>query len=245
MRISMKLALSKFFVLGFGALALAFGCLEARAEGGLLQDFDSLGGNNVLLEKAKALNPDTKVQVVQDRIVNRRMRLEIAPEYSSVLGGDPYNHTQNVGGNLHFHFTPQFSLGLKYNYSFNQLRPEGESLINDRELTKDGPIIPDIDYMKSQYMAVLNWYPIYGKMNLYDLGVAHFDIYALVGGGQVELKSGRTPTYTAGGGVGFWISQHLTARAELRYQGYKARRYDAQEVEMNTSVLSLQIGYLL
>ena len=220
-------------------LLFAFG---ARAD--LLQDFDSLGGNAVLLERAKALNPDARIQVVQDRVVNRRLRTEIAPEYSQVFGGDPYAKTQNVGANLHFHLTPRWSVGLKYNYSFSQLRPEGDSLIHDRDLTKDGPIVPDIDFVKQQAMALVNWYPIYGKMNLHDLGVAHFDIYTLLGGGQVELRSGRTPTYTAGGGVGFWLSQHLTARGEIRYQAYKVQRLGEEE-EMKTTVMGIQIGYLL
>ena len=80
-------------------------------------------------------------------------------------------------------------------------------------------------------------------MNLYDLGVTHFDIYAVLGGGQVFLNSGNAPTYTAGGGIGFWFSQHLSTRAELRYQGYKAKRLDG-EAQMSLTVADIQVGYL-
>ena len=214
-----------------------------KTRGGILKDFDTLGGNDVLLDKAKALNPETRVRVVQNRIVSRRNRVELAPEYSNVLGGDPYNKTQNVGINVHYHITPNWSVGAKYAYSFNELRPEGNSLINDPNVASQA-LIADIDYPKSQMMALVNWYPFYGKLNIFDLGVAHFDVYAIGGYGTIELKSGRHPTYTGGGGVGFWISQHLTARAEVRYQEFKAQHYNG-EVEMNTTVLGLQVGYLL
>jgi outer membrane immunogenic protein len=209
----------------------------------LLQDFDSLGGNDVLLEKAQALNPEAQIRVVQDRIVSRRMRVEFSPEYSNVLGGDAYNKTQNLGFNMHWHITPRWSLGAKYNYSVNQLRPEGEFLIQDTSVTGKA-FIPQIDFPKSQAMALVNWYPIYGKMNLYDLGVAHFDVYALIGAGQIELKSGSTPTYTAGGGIGFWVSQHLTTRLELRWQGYEASRYTGT-TKMDLTVAGVQFGFML
>lgn len=210
---------------------------------GLLEDFNSLGGNDVLLEKARALNPDASIRVVQQRIVNRRNRVEFAPEYSNVIGGDSYTNTHNIGLNFHYHISPRWSVGAKYNYSMNSLRPEGEHLIEDKASTGSA-MVPDIDYPKQQMMALVSWYPIYGKMNLYDLGVAHFDVYALVGAGQIELKSGRTEAYTAGGGVGFWISQHLSTRLELRYQTYSAIRYEG-ETKMDTMVAGLQMGYLL
>jgi outer membrane immunogenic protein len=228
-------------LLGFAVLLAA---LSANGQAsGLLKDFDTLGGNDVLLERAKALNPDATIRVVQDRVVSRRKRVELSPEYSNVLGGDSYNMTHNIGVNAHFHFTPQWSMGLKYNYSFNQLRPEGQFLIEDG-VGAGQPIIPDIDFPKSQALALINWYPIYGKMNLYDLGVAHFDIYAIVGGGQIDLKSGSSATYTAGGGVGLWISQHLSTRFEMRYQNYRAVRYTGA-VDMHTTVAGIQFGYLL
>lgn len=224
-----------------GAIATIGGVGQAKAD--LLQDFDSLGGNDVLLEKAQALNPEVRVRVVQDRIVQRRNRWEFSPEISSVFGGDAYNSTQNVGLNAHYHITPHWSVGAKYNYSFNQLRTEGEALIAEAK-AKDSATIPDIDFPKQQMMAVVNWYPVYGKMNIFDLGVAHFDLYALAGAGQIQLRSGSTGVYSFGGGIGFWISQHLSTRIEVSQQVYKAKRFNG-EVGMNTSVAGVQIGYML
>ena len=216
---------------------------ETAMSADLMKDFDTLGGNDVLLAKAKALNPEAQIRIVQDRVVSRRRRVEISPEFSSVLGGDAYNMTSNLGLNAHYHFTPQWSVGLKYSYSFNQLRQEGEYLINDVSVSGKAQI-PQIDFPKQQAQLVVNWYPIYGKMNLYDLGVVHFDIYALAGGGQIELKSGMTTSYTAGGGIGLWVSQHLSTRFELRYEGYTAKRYTG-DTNMNTTVAGIQVGYML
>ncbi len=224
-------------------LATGLFSVETAMSADLMKDFDTLGGNDVLLEKAKALNPEAQIRIVQDRVVSRRRRVELAPEFSSVLGGDAYNMTSNIGINAHYHFTPQWSVGLKYSYSFNQLRQEGEYLINDVSVSGKAQI-PQIDFPKQQAQLVLNWYPIYGKMNLYDLGVVHFDVYALAGGGQIELKSGMTTSYTAGGGIGLWVSQHLSTRLELRYEGYTAKRYTG-DTNMNTTVAGIQVGYML
>ncbi len=45
--------------------------------------------------------------------------------------------------------------------------------------------------MKDEALALLNWYPFYGKLKLSDRKVLHFDVYALGGGGQARLLSGR------------------------------------------------------
>ena len=215
----------------------------AAEQDGILKDFDSLGGNKDLLQQVGNGQAKLSTQVVQDRIVKRRNRFEIAPEVGTVLGGDSYNKTTNYGINLHYHINPHWSLGAKYMYSANKLTKEGENIINDVAATGKGQI-PDIDYPKSETLALVNFYPIYGKMNLYDLGVVHFDIYALGGYGTIDLKKGSTNTWAAGGGIGLWFSQHLTTRLELYYQTYQAQRYTGKAA-MDLTVASVQIGYML
>lgn len=211
----------------------------------LLQDFDSLGGNKVLLEKAQALNPEQNVFVVQDRIVSRKNRFEIAPEFHSVLGGDNFLISRAMSLNAHFHFNPQFSIGAKYSRMFNQLSQDGENLLNDSALNMRGrSLVPDIDYPVSQWLATFDYYPIYGKFNFFNRGIVHFDVYGLLGAGNIQLASGSSSTWTAGTGMGFWISQHLTARLELRYQNYNAQRYTGA-YKVDATVLGLQMGYLL
>jgi hypothetical protein len=49
---------------------------------------------------------------------------------------------------------------------------------------------------------------------------------------------------TAGGGFGFWFSQHLTSRLELRYLNYESERL-AGAANMKLMVANFGLGYLL
>jgi len=213
-------------------------------------DFDSLGGNKVLMERAKALEPEMQVEVVQQRTVSRRNRIEIAPEFSGTFGGDVYNRTKNLGLNLQYHFTPRWSVGLKHNQAFNTLTTEGENMMNqaiqeyEKHPSKPTTAFPQIDYPKAETLALVNWYPIYGKMNLLDKGISHFDLYVIGGYGQVQLSSGVTSTYTGGGGIGFWFNQNFTSRLEMRYQNYKAK-YLTGDKSMDLAIASVQMGWML
>lgn len=224
-------------------LLLFFGALTTASAADVLEDFDKLGGNEVLLEKARALQPDAEVSVVQDRLVKRHYRLEIAPEFGAVLGGDPYSNTRAFGLNAYFHINPYISIGAKYNHIGNEATSEAESLVNETAKVYNGKaFVPDVDYAKSQRMGLVNVYPFYGKVNVFNR-IAHFDIYGVLGYGTIDLRSGSTSTWTTGAGVGFWVTNNFTARWELRYQNYKAQRYTG-EADMNLTVSSLQAGYM-
>lgn len=213
-------------------------------------EFDSLGGNKTLLEKAKALEPEVNVSIVQNRFVSRTKRVEIAPEFSGTFGGDTYTRTRNLGLNLHYHFNPRWSVGFKYNHSFNALTPEGESLVNasiedyKKNPSSPGVAYPDMDYQKNESMATVNWYPIYGKLNLLDQGVLHFDMYVLAGAGQVQMSSGASSSYTGGAGIGMWFTKNFTSRFEMRYQNHRARYLDGDK-NLDLAVASLQMGWML
>ncbi len=213
-------------------------------------EFDSLGGNKIFLDKAKALQPEKSVSIVQNRTVSLEKRIEIAPEFSGTFGGDTYTRTKSIGINAFYHFNPHWAIGAKYNYSFNSMTPEGEALANQAyeqyQKNPANPTIgyPQLDYQKSETMALFNYSPIYGKMNLFDKSIAHFDFYFLGGYGQMVLSSGDTPTYTAGGGLGFWINQHFSTRIEMRYQNYTAKYFEVEK-NMDLAVASMQIGWLL
>lgn len=231
-------------------LSLLFASGLSHAEKPSEPDFDTLGGNAILLEKARALQPEKEVRVVQARTVDRRRRTELNFDLSGVMGGETYMHTQTVGVAANYHFNPRWSVGVKYNYAFNSLTAEGEAMVEraeaDFQANPENPGVPypELDYVKDEALAIVNWYPIYGKLNLLDRAVAHFDIYALVGGGQMRLRSGPTSTYTAGAGVGLWLNPHLSTRFEVRYQGYTARYLTGTE-DMDLTVASLQMGWLL
>jgi outer membrane immunogenic protein len=238
----MKFNSRLFFLLS--ATALMSG---AAAWADLSTDMNSLGGNKDLIRRARALDPDSRVAVVQNRTVDRNLRLEIGVNYGTVTGGDPYVRTDNLGAHLDFHFTPRWSVGARYYNSNNGLTPEGKRVFDNANSvgpTGGNYLRPDVDYATDTYMGVINWYPMYGKLNMLDMGVAQFDIYFLGGGGQIMLSSGSAPVWTAGGGLGFWLAQHLSMRTEVRYQTYEDQIYSGSR-QLNQVILSATLGFLL
>ena len=216
----------------------------------LTQEFDSLGGNAILLEKAKALNPDIKVGVVQNRIVNRTKRHELYPEYSNVLGGDAYLESQAVGLNYQFHITPRWSIGLKYAYYFNKLSEEGQANVrkakeNADNEDVDAALVPDLDWTKDQVMATVNWYPLYGKFNILDQAIVHFDLYLMGGYGQNRLRRKSADAISLGAGLGLWLTKNLTARLEVRYEKYEVQRQKGIADDYEMQIGSLSLGYML
>lgn len=220
------------------------------------QEMDSFGGNEALYLKAKALNPEVENEVVQDRFIERTNRFEFSPEFSSVFGGDAYNRTNNAGINVHYHINPKWSVGVKYNYGFNNLTPEGKSMVDRASqaaaVNPQDPnyLFPQVIYPKSELLGMVNWYPIVGKLSFGRYGVAHFDTYFMAGYGTMELGSnsplaaGSSPVASLGAGLGFWLSPKVTTRIEYRAEQYTAEYYDRTE-DMLTGVASVQLGWML
>ncbi|MGE0529414.1 MAG: outer membrane beta-barrel domain-containing protein [Bdellovibrionales bacterium] len=216
--------------------------------GDLTQEMDALGANRDLMKKARAIDPKNRVRVVQNREVDRHLRFEFGVSYGMNAGGDPYVSTDSLGGQVDFHITPRWSVGGRYYNHSNSLNSEGKKVFDEaaREHAAGNNKyrVPDTDSAHDSWLGVLNWYPIYGKTNLFDITIAQFDIYLLGGAGQINLASGSAPLYTAGGGVGMWITQHVSTRLEARWQGYQDEVYDGSR-DINQTVLTATLGFLL
>ncbi|MFS4460136.1 outer membrane beta-barrel domain-containing protein [Bdellovibrio sp. HCB2-146] len=233
-------------------LALIFALLVTpSAFADVEQELDSFGGNQALYEKAKALNPEIENNVVQNRFVERSRRFEFAPEFSGVAnGGDTYNRTTSAGMNVHYHINPSWSVGAKYNYSFNALTPEGKEMVERANQAADANpkdpnyLYPQVVYQKSEVLGFVNWYPVVGKLSFGKRGVAHFDTYLTAGYGTIELSNGSSPLATLGVGMGFWLGRHMTTRVEYRGEQYTAQYYDKSQ-NMLTGVASVQMGWML
>ncbi len=212
------------------------------------EDIDSLGGNKDLMTLAEGIKSSSRTRIVQDRIVDRNLRLELGLSYGGVMGGDSYVKSQTIGAALDFHITPRWSVGARYYDYSNNLTAEGDRMFsNARASAAAGGTAQfvDIDYPLHAMMAVVNWYPIYGKTSFMDLGVTQFDIYLTAGGGQVSLnQGGDTAIYTGGAGVAAWLSKNFSLRAEGRYQKYSDRIVTGTR-NMDSGVASLGIGWML
>lgn len=163
-----------------------------------------------------------------------------------VEGGNPFLNSSAVGGIAELHISPKFSLGVRYANFDNKLNSEAENryeIAEKNPYTKDS-IVPEIDSPFNSTHGVLSWYPIYGKMNMLDLGISQFDIYLLGGYGQVNLKSGSSTSWTVGGGIGVWLSQHLSSRFEVRQMSYQDQVTTGSR-NMDMTFVSLAIGVLL
>ena len=139
-------------------LILVLGSVTAFAQSkpeSVDESFEKLGGNDSLYETARSIQGQTEIQIVQNRTVNRSHRWEIAPSYENFVGGDSYSRPEGYGLNIHYHFNPQLSLGVKSSFMANKLTPEGSNLIHDTSASGTG-IIPDIDYLKQQNLVQLD-----------------------------------------------------------------------------------------
>lgn len=210
----------------------------------VVEDFDSLGGNEALLEQAQALEPNTKIKIVQKRLVDRVFRNELSFEMATSLGGDAYLDTNSLSAVYHFHINPRWSIGAKYEKHYNALTNEAKRLQEFEMENEEDRLVPVQDWATSSNMLLLNWYPIYGKFSAYDLGVVQFDAYLTIGTGKIKLPSGTKPVQQYGLGMGFWISKNYVSRIEFRNQSYELQRLQ-QINKTNITQATLSVGILL
>ncbi len=210
------------------ATAFAFSSAMAQTKGkrNLKKDFETLGDNQEVVERVKNLDTNQKVRIVQNRLVDRNNRVELGLNFAYVGGGDSYVKTQNGGAALEYHINPNWSLGVQHQKSYNSLTSEGTSIYDRVQACQNaGPgcteKFPAIDYPLESTLATISYYPIYGKLNLFDASVAHFDVYTTIGYGQIKLLSGSTNLTSLGVGTGIWLNSRFTTRLEARYQRYQ------------------------
>ena len=238
----MKKSLS--FILVAAMTVLSF---QAKAAG-VSQDLETLGSNKDINDRASRLETRSRMAIVQNRAVDRHWRFELGASYIPVASGDSYLNTQNLGVQADLHITPKVSLGVRYQKSYNTLTNEGKNQFDLARAAKAAGStdyrVPDLDYPDESLMGVLNWYMLYGKLNFFDVKTVQFDIYSLAGYGTQKLASGDTPTWTAGGGIGFWLSNHVTSRFELRYQTYQDKVYTGTR-DLKLILANFGVGVLL
>lgn len=211
------------------------------------EDIDSLGGNKELMEMAEKVKSTSRSRIVQERIVDRHNAFEMGLSYGNTFGGDTYLKTQSWGVAVDYHLTPRWSLGARY-YDFgSSLTKEGQRIFDEARATYAAggrANVVDVDYPLNSTLAVINWYPIYGKTSFLDMGITQFDIYLLAGGGTMSLSSGNTSLLTTGLGLGAWITKHLTSRVEIRYQKYEDQIITGSR-SLDTIVGSVGLGWIL
>lgn len=215
----------------------------------LKNEFSTLGDNQDVIERVKNMDSRQKVRIVQNRLVDRNNRIELGANYAYNGGGDTYVRSQNVGGQLEYHINPRWSLGAHYQKSYNTFTPEGKNQLDSA--LADQKVNPGsskkwaaIDYPLETMLATISYYPVYGKMNLFDSGIAQFDMYLQAGYGQMNLNSGASDIYSLGLGAGVWLSSRVTTRLEARYQQYEDLVSTEQRKQNNLQAVAT-LGFLV
>lgn len=222
------LILASFLLLassGFSASRKAV-AKSTKSKIDLKRDMGDLGEDQAVVERARALDPNNQVKVVQSRAVDLNTRLELGVDYGFIGGGSTYLNSQIFGGNIDFHITPKWSVGARYYSYINNLSSEGRSVYEGAVSTQaaggNRPTPPAIDSPVDTMMGVVQWYPIFGKLNFFDLWIPHFDLFTLVGFGRTNtLIRGGSNTFAAGAGFALWMSNLVSLRFEGRYQSYE------------------------
>lgn len=241
----------KFLTLTLFLFSMAASAATSKAGSSVSQDMDSLGANQELLMKARAMDPGNRVRVVQNRKVDRNWRFELGVNYGLVAGGDSYVNTNNLGGQLELHMNPRWSIGARYYNSANSLTNEGKRQMDRAAAASangDEWSFSEVSYAKNTYFGTLSFYPIYGKMNLFDWAISQFDLYLIAGVGQVQLanlnNTWTTSTWTAGTGIGAWLTSWFSTRMEIRYQSYQDKITSGPR-NLDLMVVTGSIGFLL
>jgi outer membrane immunogenic protein len=198
---------------------------ETKKTSSLKKEFQTLGDNEEVLDRVKKMDSQQKIRIVQNRLVDRNNRLELALNYGSIFETDSYVKSSELGARLEYHISPRWSFGVEYQKNYNSLTSEGQRVYDNayacQQSSNCTERFPGIDFPLETQVASISFYPIYGKLNLFDSGIAQFDIYTSLGYGNKKLNSGDSNVFLANLGVGIWLNNLFTTRFELRYENYK------------------------
>lgn len=148
-----------------------------------------------------------------------------------------------------YHMNDTWALGVSGQYYWNSLTPEGEAMVRqalaDYSQNPADPQsqIPQVNYLRYQTQAFLQWSPLYGKLSWLGRGVSQFHVYTQLGLGQVALANGSSVAPIAGLGMAVWMNPRWSARVEGYWQNYQANYRDGNR-DMNLTQLQLQLGRL-
>jgi outer membrane beta-barrel protein len=213
----------------------------------LLTSFNLMAQESELEKKIDALSiPDDKVTniVSEDKlyVVNTRYsslvhRHEVTLQGGNNFTADSHLSTQEAALSYRFHIDSKWSLGARYTRFSNELSTAGKQLFAAKQ------ILPDTDYAKNSQELFVNFNTIYGKLRWTENTVVYFDQYIALGGGKIQLGSGKKNMYLADLGLSFWIGNHMSARVGFKNEFYKQTQLSGSR-NIHNGVGYLEFGYL-
>jgi outer membrane beta-barrel protein len=156
--------------------------------------------------------PADRIKAVPRKGLLKRHRLELTPA-AAVSVNDPYYLHANVGGSAVYYPRDSFGVGVGAEYFYAHV---GYASLTDvrRALTS---VPPQFTPPSLLLHVDLYWVPLYGKVSLYDSGIAQFDVYGSVGAGMAKAFSGNSALeVNIGIGQHYVVAPWLSLRLELR-----------------------------
>ncbi len=190
--------------------------------------------------------PDDKVTPIlsQDQlyIVNTRYsslinRHELTLQGAHNFTSKSHLKVQQAALAYRYHFNSQWSFGLRYTRYTNGLTSAGERLLAGKK------IVPDTDFALNAQELFVSYNTIYGKLRWSKDTVVYFDQYISLGGGQIELASGRSNHGFLDLGFAFWLGKQASFRIGVKNEGYDQALRSGEQFQYN-AMGYLEIGYL-
>jgi len=189
---------------------------------------------------------DRNLPVVEDKLFSRDGRFGVTL-HGGLLSSEPFYGYLPVGGGLAYFFS---------NYA--GIRADGEwygspgespgPLTYETSITKffhtelQDAFDPRTD-LEDRFLweanAVFVWNPLYGKWSFLNSELSHFDVDLVAGAGAISVErpladrsdatTVTTPEIVLGGGISFFLTRHVTLRADGRFFGYEGAEAASQQ----------------
>lgn len=189
-------------------VTLMFFCLPAWGSTG----FNELGKNPKALESGFDFS-SSSLKIIQKRWLPKKFLSEVSLGLSPVLKGFNYMNNYAVSGTYRFFFSDNWSAHFQYSWHFNPITQDGI-----HEVTKRGKIPVELKYYQKQsYTGGIDWYPLYGKVVLYNQ-LVYLDLYVSLSGGITQLinLNKSTPLGSLGLGLVCWWHKNFNTRLEVQ-----------------------------
>ena len=215
-------------------LSLPLSVLGADKKTGLEQKLDEL---NIPDDKVTPVLSKDNLFIVNTRYSSLVNRHEVGIQGSHNFTADSHLDTKQMAASYRYHLNSKWSFGLRYNYYSNKLTSAGQRLLDDKQ------IVPDQDFAYNSQEIFATYNTIYGKLRWSADTVVYFDQFISLGGGQIELASGKTNHAMLDFGLAFWISKHGSFRVGLRNEVFNQAQMAGEVLKHNTMGY-LEMGWL-
>jgi len=206
----------------------------AVASGELENDLKSLD----VQETVPSAVSKEKLYSIQSRNAPLKNHFEILASLGQNFTGDGFLARNQIGGEIQYHITDDWALGVGYNKVYNDFKGSADRLLQEQG------VLPDVDYAKARIEGRVQYNLFYGKFRFTKDSVMYFDQYIAAGYAQNQLASGNANGPLGDAGFAFWISNWGSVHLGVKDYYYTEKAALTSGAHHNIHGY-LQVGYLL